>query len=97
MICSDIGGMAEHVGHQVNGLHFRVGEPGSLAATIESAAPAGPVEPLHAGIPHVRTIDDHVHSLEDLYRQLIERRRATTPNGRAPAPAAAPARDEGGR
>src|SRR5205823_14689536 len=30
IICSDIGGMAEKVTHDVNGLHFRVGDPVSL-------------------------------------------------------------------
>ncbi len=31
VICSDIGGMAEKVTHQVNGLHFGVGSPAALA------------------------------------------------------------------
>ena len=30
VICSDIGGMAEKVEHEVNGLHFRVGDHAAL-------------------------------------------------------------------
>jgi glycosyltransferase involved in cell wall biosynthesis len=82
VICSDIGGMAEHVAHHVNGLHFRVGDPGSLAETIESAATRPELwKELRAGIPHVRSVDEHVRSLEALYRESIERRRAGSGNG----------------
>jgi glycosyltransferase involved in cell wall biosynthesis len=38
MICSNIGGMAEKVTDGVDGLHFRAGSPGDLAATLEHAA-----------------------------------------------------------
>ena len=38
VICSDIGGMAEKVDHDVNGLHFPVGDPDALARTIQRAA-----------------------------------------------------------
>ena len=38
VICSDIGGMAEKVDDGVNGLHFRAGDPTSLARTIKRAA-----------------------------------------------------------
>ena len=37
VICSNIGGMAEKVMHNVDGLHFRVRDPGSLASVIEQA------------------------------------------------------------
>ena len=37
IICSDIGGMAEKVKHNVNGLHFRVGNARSLKSTIIKA------------------------------------------------------------
>lgn len=35
VICGNIGGMKEKVAHEVNGLHFRVRDPGDLSATIE--------------------------------------------------------------
>ncbi len=38
VICSGIGGMAEKVTDGVNGLHFRVGDPRSLAETMRRAA-----------------------------------------------------------
>src|SRR5207244_4103745 len=38
VICSDIGGMAEKVTDGVNGIHFRAGDPASLADVIENAA-----------------------------------------------------------
>jgi glycosyltransferase involved in cell wall biosynthesis len=37
VICSAIGGMAEKVPHEVNGLHFRVGDPVDLADTMMRA------------------------------------------------------------
>jgi glycosyltransferase involved in cell wall biosynthesis len=85
VICSDIGGMAERVTHEVNGLHSRVGDPGTLAGTISRAATTpGLWEKLHAGIPAVRTIDDHVAALTDIYREMLERR-ASAGDGASPA------------
>jgi glycosyltransferase involved in cell wall biosynthesis len=75
IICSDIGGMAEKVTHEVNGLHFNVGNPASLAATIHRAATTpGLWERLQAGIPPVPDIGQHVATLSEIYRTLIERR-----------------------
>jgi glycosyltransferase involved in cell wall biosynthesis len=75
VICSDVGGMAEKVSHQVNGLLFNVGSPESLAETISAAARDEDLwNRLHEGIPPVRTMTDHVAALESLYRRLIEQR-----------------------
>jgi len=41
VICSDIGGMAEKVRDGVDGLHFRAGDPESLAEAIGRAAGPG--------------------------------------------------------
>lgn len=38
VICSNVGGMAERVSHEVDGLHFEMGDPASLAATLQRAA-----------------------------------------------------------
>ena len=38
VICSNVGGMAERVTHETDGLHFEMGDPVSLAATIRRAA-----------------------------------------------------------
>ncbi len=73
VICSDIGGMAEKVSDGVNGLHFRVGNATSLAATLERAITApGLWDDLHARLPGVYGMDDHIASLRDLYAELLE-------------------------
>jgi glycosyltransferase involved in cell wall biosynthesis len=76
VICSDIGGMAEKVSHEVNGLHFAVGDATSLAAAIERAATEPELwERLREGIPQILTVEDHIANLTRMYRQLLERRR----------------------
>jgi hypothetical protein len=53
-------------------LHFRVGSPESLAETLATAASRPDLwERLAAGVPSVRTMDDHVPALESIYRRLI--------------------------
>ena len=60
---------------EVNGLHFNVGDPDSLASVIERAVTEpGLWERLRAGIPHVYTVDEHVESLTRVYRELLEQR-----------------------
>jgi glycosyltransferase involved in cell wall biosynthesis len=77
VICSDIGGMAEKVLHDVDGLHFRVGDPARLAETIERAAMTPRLwYRLRDHISPVKTIDAHVASLTRLYDELIELRAA---------------------
>jgi glycosyltransferase involved in cell wall biosynthesis len=86
VICSDIGGMAEKVHDGVNGLHFRVGTPASLAETMRRAAASpGLWERLCAGIPAVRGIDDHVGELTDIYRMLIVQRASSGTTSISPA------------
>ncbi|MDX6505337.1 MAG: hypothetical protein QOE29_2462, partial [Gaiellaceae bacterium] len=61
VICSDIGGMAEKVTHGVNGLHFRAGDPRSLAETIRYAAETpGLWETLRGGIDPIYPMSTHV-------------------------------------
>jgi glycosyltransferase involved in cell wall biosynthesis len=75
VICSNIGGMAEKVIDGHNGLHFRVGDPVSLAQTIERAATTpGLWQQLQGGIPKVHDMDVHVARLEDLYDRLVAAR-----------------------
>ena len=77
VICSGIGGMAEKVTHNVNGLHFNVGDPDSMAASIERAASEpGLWERLREGIPDILTVDDHIENLTRMYDELLERRSA---------------------
>ena len=82
VICGDIGAMAEKVAHEVNGLHFTVANPPSLADTICRAITApGLWDGLRQGIPPVYGMDEHVASLTGIYRELLDR------TGRAEAPA----------
>ena len=72
VICSDIGGMAEKVAHGVNGLHFRAGDPVSLARTMRTALESpGLWEELRAGIAPVYRMTDHVTALMSTYRTLL--------------------------
>src|SRR6185312_8722434 len=71
VICSDIGGMAEKVDDEVNGLHFRVGDPVRLASTLKRAVTTpGLWDTLRQGIPEVYSMDSHVASLTSIYREL---------------------------
>jgi glycosyltransferase involved in cell wall biosynthesis len=72
VICSDIGGMAEKVDDQVNGLHFRSGDPASLAGAIETAVTDERLwNRLRAGIAEVHDMHDHLVALTRIYRQLV--------------------------
>ncbi len=52
VICSNVGGMAERVRHEVDGLHFQIADPRALAATIRRASSeAGLWERLAAAVP----------------------------------------------
>jgi glycosyltransferase involved in cell wall biosynthesis len=75
IICSDVGGMAEKVRDGVDGLHFRVGDPHSLARTIEAAVQNLRLwRSLRDGIREPYSMDDHVGCLRDIYGDLVERR-----------------------
>ena len=79
VICSDIGGMAEKVTDGVDGLHFRAGDPQSLADTIERAiGTPGLWDRLRAGIGEVHPLSRHVTNLTDLYDELLTARTGRT-------------------
>jgi glycosyltransferase involved in cell wall biosynthesis len=73
VICSGIGAMAEKVAHEVNGLHFEVANPQSLADVICRAI-ADPAlhERLRQGIAPVHGMNEHVAALTGIYRELLE-------------------------
>ncbi len=73
VICSDIGGMAEKVGHEKSGLHFRAGDPRSLAAALHRATTEpGLWNRLRAGIPDIYPITDSVRRLCGIYHDLLK-------------------------
>ncbi|MCP4659636.1 MAG: glycosyltransferase family 4 protein [bacterium] len=74
VISSDVGGMAEKVTAGVNGLHFRIGDPADLAATlVRAAGTPGLWERLREGIPPVYSIEDSVKAHGLIYRSLMDR------------------------
>ncbi|MEM9557363.1 MAG: glycosyltransferase family 4 protein [Acidobacteriota bacterium] len=76
VICSDIGGMAEKVTDGVDGLHFRVGDAASLAATMRTAAGSPELwRRLRDGIRPVYTMAETVDFHAELYRELAARRK----------------------
>ncbi len=77
VICSDIGGMAEIVQHEVNGLQFRAGDAMSLAETMHRAATTpGLWEKLRAGIPPVYSASEQADNLAEIYQHAMEVRHA---------------------
>jgi GT2 family glycosyltransferase/glycosyltransferase involved in cell wall biosynthesis len=73
VICSDIGGMAEKVHHGINGLHFRAGDPWSLAQTIRQAIETPNLwRTFGRGIPEVYPMNKHTAVLNSLYEALLD-------------------------
>jgi glycosyltransferase involved in cell wall biosynthesis len=74
VICSDIGGMAEKVADGVNGLHFRAGNPRSLADVLTRAAGNRALwEKLASAPPPDYSMDHHAATIRDLYTSLASR------------------------
>jgi glycosyltransferase involved in cell wall biosynthesis len=72
VICNGIGGMAEKVKHDVNGIHAQVRNPHELAHALARAADTdGLWERLHAGVPQVPTAERAARAHVELYRELI--------------------------
>ncbi len=82
IVCSDVGGMAEKVRDGVDGIHFRVGDPFSLARTFETATTSPKLwRRLREGIREPHPMDAHVRHLLDMYGGLIDERRAVGIDG----------------
>jgi glycosyltransferase involved in cell wall biosynthesis len=72
VICSDIGAMLERIEDGVNGLHFRTGDPVSLAATIRRAVTTPDLWPAmrqRLGDPH--PMDEHLRAISHIYNDLL--------------------------
>ena len=75
VICSNVGGMAEKVTDGLNGVHFGVGDPSSLAAAIRKAVQSPDTwDHMRRGIPAIYRLDDQVSELRDVYGRLLEGR-----------------------
>jgi glycosyltransferase involved in cell wall biosynthesis len=72
VICSDLGGMAEKVAHERDGLRVRPGDPAALAATLRRAVSEdGLWERLSAGIRPPHTMAAHLETLTAAYEGLL--------------------------
>ncbi len=83
VIASNLGGMAEYVDHEVNGLLFRPRDPVALARQMqrfvddqELAMRLGRRGYLHSGSGDIPPIERHVHDLLALYERGVKSKRA---------------------
>jgi glycosyltransferase involved in cell wall biosynthesis len=75
VIASNLGGMAELVQDGVNGLLFEAGNPDSLAIQLKRLIEDPFLLPtLCEGINPVRSVHDEMNELEDIYREVLEKR-----------------------
>ena len=73
VIASDLGGMAELVQHEVNGLLFRAGDPEALAHQMQAVlADRGIITQLQRNITTGTPMPRHVQQIEQIYDRAIE-------------------------
>jgi glycosyltransferase involved in cell wall biosynthesis len=87
VVGSDLGGVAELVRHEEDGLLFRVDDPADLARQLQRLLdePAL-VERLHERAPAVRTVDDEVDQVANLYHELLTSQSPVARRAREGAP-----------
>jgi glycosyltransferase involved in cell wall biosynthesis len=77
VVATDLGGMSEFVKHEENGLLFELENVEDLARQLRRLGEEpGLLERLRAGIGPVKTVEENVDELEELYSTLIEKGRA---------------------
>jgi glycosyltransferase involved in cell wall biosynthesis len=75
VIATNLGGMAEAVIHEVNGLLFERGNVDDLTRQLRRIVDEpGLVERLRAGIPPVKAVNEEVTELEEIYHNLTTTR-----------------------
>lgn len=75
VIATNLGGMAEMVSDEVNGLLFERGNVSDLARQLRRLVDEPElIRRLKLGIPRVKTVDEEVDQLEKIYRELIQTR-----------------------
>ena len=73
VIASNLGGMAELVQHEVNGLLFRAGDPEALAHQMQAVlADRGTITRLQRNITTGTPMPRHVQQIEQIYDRAIE-------------------------
>jgi len=72
VIVSNLGGMAEMVKHEENGLVFEVGSPEDLARQLQRLCLEPGLQPrLKAGIGPVKSISEEIDELELVYQNMV--------------------------
>jgi glycosyltransferase involved in cell wall biosynthesis len=81
VIASDLGGMAEMVQHDNNGLLFKVGSPEDLAHQLQRLCIEPGLQPgLQAGIRPIKTVSEEIDELERTYQDLLAQENAFQPS-----------------
>ena len=71
VVTSALGGMAELIQHDVNGLLCQVGNSGALAASLQRLIDEPELlERLQRGIAPVKTLDEEMHEIVGIYRSI---------------------------
>jgi glycosyltransferase involved in cell wall biosynthesis len=72
VVASNAGGLPELIDHGRNGLLFEAGNPGALANVLGSLLDSPQLlESLRANIPAVKSLDEEIDQLEELYRDAV--------------------------
>ena len=74
VICWNVGGMAEMVQDQVNGLHFRIGDPADLARVMSRAADDASLWSKLSAASTMTTISQSAQAHMELYQRLLAER-----------------------
>jgi glycosyltransferase involved in cell wall biosynthesis len=76
VIASDLGGMAELVDHEKNGLLFSPGDAGNLAEQIQRLTKTPDLLPtLRAGIGPVKSLAQEIDELEAIYQSVVNKKK----------------------
>lgn len=71
VICSNVGAMAERVTNEVNGLHFQMGDPAALAATMRRACTeSGLWERLSSALPEPPSRREMIDGFRGVYESV---------------------------
>jgi glycosyltransferase involved in cell wall biosynthesis len=74
VVATDLGGMSEVVEHEKNGLLFELDSAEDLARQLRRLyEEQGLLERLRSGIGHVKTVEENLAELEELYASLLRK------------------------
>jgi glycosyltransferase involved in cell wall biosynthesis len=80
VVASRVGSLADLVVHGKNGLLFEMGKPESLAKQLRRIIDDSElVQRLRAGIPTVKTVDENIAELFEIYTQLYAKYKSSRP------------------